>query len=239
MQMRNQKYFVVEGNIGSGKSTFLKVINTFLNAQVVYEPHTKWQNVGGENLLEHFYKDTKRWGYTFQTYAFITRILEREKAALVNSHPFQILERSVYSDRYCFAQNCYEMGLMTSLEWSLYQEWFTWLVDAYTVKPSGFIYLQTDPSVCYQRLVKRNRHEELGVTSDYLQLLHDKHERWLIEKQGVTEYIRETPVLVIPCNEEFETDRDMQKAHMAKIIDFLEIQYEIPGALSARIEMLV
>ena len=87
----NQKYFVVEGNIGAGKSTFLKVINTFLNAQVVYEPHEKWQNVGGENLLENFYADTQRWAYTFQTYAFITRILEREKAALKNTQPFQIL----------------------------------------------------------------------------------------------------------------------------------------------------
>ena len=71
----NQKYFVVEGNIGAGKSTFLKVINTFLNAQVVFEPHEKWQNVAGENLLDRFYADTQRWAYTFQTYAFITRII--------------------------------------------------------------------------------------------------------------------------------------------------------------------
>ena len=239
MPARHQKYFVVEGNIGSGKSTFLKVINTFLNAQVVYEPHTKWQNVAGENLLEHFYRDTKRWAYTFQTYAFITRILEREKAALTNMHPFQILERSVFSDRYCFAQNCFEMGLMTALEWKLYQEWFTWLVETYMVKPSGFIYLQTDPKVCYKRLLKRNRTEEMSVTPDYLKLLHDKHERWLIHKEGVADYVRETPVLVIPCDSDFEQDRNIQKAHMAKIIDFLEVQYEIPGALSARIEMLV
>ncbi len=239
MPAHHQKYFVVEGNIGSGKSTFLKVINTFLNAQVVYEPHTKWQNVAGENLLERFYADTGRWAYTFQTYAFITRILERERAALSNMHPFQILERSVFSDRYCFAQNCFELGLMTALEWKLYQEWFAWLVDQYMVKPSGFIYLQTDPKICYKRLLKRNRPEELSVTLEYLQQLHDKHEKWLIHKDGVVEYIRETPVLVIPCDAEFETDRDMQKAHMSKIIDFLEVQYEIPGALSARIEMLV
>ncbi len=239
MQTRNQKYFVVEGNIGAGKSTFLKVINTFLNAQVVYEPHQRWQDVSGENLLERFYKDTQRWAYTFQTYAFITRVLEREKAALNNTFPFQILERSVFSDRYCFAQNCFELGLMNALEWKLYQEWFTWLVDTYTVKPSGFIYMQTDPKVCYKRLLKRNRSEEGGVTLEYLELLHDKHERWLINKEGVTSYIKDTPVLVIPCDEDFEQDRDMQKAHMAKIIDFLEVQYEIPGALSARTEMLV
>ena len=49
--------------------------------------------------------------------------------------------------------------------------------------------------------------------------------------------MQEIPVLVIPVNEEFEHDRAMQKAHMAKIIDFLEVQHEIPGFLSARTEM--
>lgn len=233
----NQKYFVLEGNIGAGKSTFLRIINNFLNAQVVFEPHEKWQNVAGENLLDRFYADTQRWSYTFQTYAFITRILEREKAARKNNYPFQILERSVYSDRYCFAQNCYELGLMTSLEWKLYQEWFAWLVDTYTAKPSGFIYMQTDPKICYKRLLKRGRSEETSVSLEYLELLHNKHEKWLIEKEGVAPYIRDTPVLVIQCNEEFEKDVEMQKAHMAKIIDFLEVHHEIPGFLSARAEL--
>ena len=237
-QKNLQPYFCVEGGIGAGKSTFLKVINTFLNAQVVYEPHKMWQNVRGENLLERFYEDTERWAYTFQTYAFITRILEREKAALTNRHPFQILERSVYSDRYCFAKNCFELGTMNALEWKLYQEWFSWLVDTYTTKPSGFIYLQTDPIVCYKRLLKRKRQEETSVTLDYLQLLHDKHEKWLIHKEGIDVALKDVPVLVIPVNDEFETDRDVQKAHMAKIIDFLEVQYDIPGSLSAGVEML-
>lgn len=233
----NQKYFALEGNIGAGKSTFLKVINTFLNAQVVFEPHEKWQSIAGENLLDRFYADTQRWAYTFQTYAFITRILEREKAARKNTHPFQILERSVFSDRYCFAQNCYELGLMNALEWKLYQEWFAWLVDTYTVKPSGFIYMQTDPKVCYKRLLKRNRTEEAGVSLEYLELLHNKHEKWLIEKDGVAPYLKDVPVLVIPCNEDFEQDVAIQKAHMSKIIDFLEVQHEIPGFLSARTEL--
>ncbi|MBA3752356.1 deoxynucleoside kinase [Candidatus Dependentiae bacterium] len=236
--LHNQKYFVVEGNIGAGKSTFLKVIQNFLNAQVVMEPHEKWQNVGGHNLLDNFYADPERWSYTFQMYAFITRTMERKNAALRNSKPFQILERSVYSDRYCFAQNCYELNVMSELEWNLYKECYDWLIDSYTVKPNGFIYLQTDPEVCYKRLLKRNRFEEAGVSLDYLQRVHDKHESWLIKKEGIAQFLVEVPVLVIPCHEDFEQDIELQKAHMVKIIDFLAVHHEIPHALSAREKFL-
>ncbi len=228
------KYFVVEGNIGAGKSTFLRIITEYLNAQVVYEPHQKWQNVGGENLLERFYSDTQRWAYTFQTYAFVTRVLERELQAKECTSPFQILERSVYSDRYCFAQNCYEMGVMNALEWKLYQEWFSWLVDNYMAKPSGFIYMKTDPEICYKRLLKRNRSEEAGVSKEYLKLLHDKHESWLVQKEGVAPYLKDTPVLVIHCDEDFESNPRIQQEHMAKIAQFLEVQYSIPTAVSAK-----
>ncbi len=69
-----KKSFLVEGNIGAGKSTFLKIISQYLDIQIIYEPHQKWQNVAGHNLLEQFYKDPKRWAYTFQSYAFVSRV---------------------------------------------------------------------------------------------------------------------------------------------------------------------
>ena len=216
-----QKCFIVEGNIGAGKSTFLRVLQQYLNVQMVFEPLEKWQNVGGtENLLEKFYVDAPRWAYTFQTYAFVTRILAQEEHAVVNKYPVQVLERSVYSDRYCFAKNCFELGTMSALEWKLYQEWFTWLVDNYTTKPSGFIYLRTDPTVCHQRLLKRSRHEESVIPFEYLQKLHDKHEDWLIHKKDVAPYLKDTPVLVLDCNKEFEADPASMEEHVEKIAMF-------------------
>ena len=116
-----EKCLIVEGNIGAGKSTFLKILNDYLNVQLVYEPHSKWQDVGGSgNLLDNFYSDPARWAYTFQSYAFITRVLEQKNMAEQSPFPVQILERSVYSDRYCFAKNCHEMGTISDLEWQLY-----------------------------------------------------------------------------------------------------------------------
>jgi len=221
--MSTQKIFIVEGNIGAGKSTFLRLIKERLPVQVVFEPLARWQKVGENgNLLEKFYQDTKRWGYTFQTYAFITRIMEQQQKAFENQYGTQVLERSVFSDRYCFAKNCYEMGTISKLEWDLYTQWFEWLVDNYSQKPDGFIYLRTAPQVCYERLQKRARSEESIVSFDYLNLLHAKHEEWLINKNNIASYLQSTPVLSLDCDKDFENCPQELDAHIRAIELFIE-----------------
>lgn len=226
IQTQRPRSISIEGNIGVGKSTFLKVVQSYLDAQIVFEPHTKWQDVGGDNLLDKFYKDTSRWAYTFQTYAFVTRVLDQEESARKSSSEFQIFERSVYSDRCCFAKNCHEMGVMSDLEWRLYQDWFTWLIEGYVTKPAGFIYLRAKPDICFERLTKRNRKEENGVSLEYLNMLHGKHEDWLIDKKYVPAVLENIPVLVLDCNDDFENDASQQKKHMMQISNFFGTKFK-------------
>jgi len=224
MNMQTQNCFIVDGNIGAGKSTFLRIVGEHIQIQIVPEPHEKWQRVvGEENLLQKFYTDAPRWAYTFQSYAFVTRVMEQQAHALKNPYHAQLLERSVFSDRYCFAKNAYELGYMNALEWKLYQEWFSWLVDNYVTRPTGFIYMHTSPEVCYQRLVKRNREEEAGVPMEYLQQLHDKHEQWLVHKVGVADYLKDVPVLVLNCDTDFEHNEAEQEKLLQQIISFVGI----------------
>ena len=150
----------LEGNIGAGKSTLLKILGEHLPIDIVAEPTDRWQKIGAAgNLLDLFYKDTPRWAYTFQSFAFVSRIqtiLEHQQGAA--SELVQVLERSVYCDRFCFAKNCYELGMLNTLEWKLYNDLFDSVVSVNSnLRPNGFIYLQTDPEICYQRLLKRNR----------------------------------------------------------------------------------
>jgi hypothetical protein len=79
----------------------------------------------------------------------------------------------------------------------------------------------------------------MGVSLDYLQLLHDKHETWLVRKEGVSAYLKDVPVLVLRCDEEFESNPHVQQEHMTKIVHFLEAHYSIPLSVSAKEVLLL
>jgi deoxyadenosine/deoxycytidine kinase len=59
----------IEGNIGAGKSTFLKTLNDNLKGDFDFVPEnvSSWQNVAnsGINVFDMMYKDPKRWGFIF------------------------------------------------------------------------------------------------------------------------------------------------------------------------------
>ena len=59
---------IVEGNIGSGKSTFLEHFRQRRgqDVEVLSEPVSKWQDVKGHNLLRLMYDDPGRWSLAFQ-----------------------------------------------------------------------------------------------------------------------------------------------------------------------------
>jgi deoxyadenosine/deoxycytidine kinase len=227
-EQNNNTYLAIEGNIGAGKSTFLKMIESYLDAHILFEPHQKWQDVDGENILDYFYKDTQRWGYTFQNYVLITRLLSQKKSIELTKKKLHFFERSLYSDRYCFAQNCFETGSISSVEWKLYKDIFAEFQLNYAVRPSAFIYLQTDPEICFERLVKRNRTEEGVVSLDYIRLLHQKHESLFILKEIDDLVLKQIPVLVLSCNDEFENNGSIAKRHIDSIIEFIKTAYSRP-----------
>jgi len=203
----NSPTYIIEGNIGAGKSTFLRLLASALPAQIVFEPHEQWQNATqNDNLLQLFYENPQRWAYTFQTYAFVSRIVAMRQETGSNTPIFS--ERSIYADRYCFAKLHFESGNMTPLEWHLYQEWFSWLSALAAQTPQGFIYLRTDPTVCFERMRKRNRNEEKNVPLPYLESLHKQHEQWLIQKENIDGRIKDIPVLIVDANKEFEQDKE-------------------------------
>jgi deoxyadenosine/deoxycytidine kinase len=206
--------FFLEGNVGTGKSTFLKKLQEITDIHVILEPVDEWvstQNLNsGKNLLEEFYANQERWAYTFQSIAFRTRINNLLQAP---KDKINIIERSVFTDRNVFAKTCYENSKMCDIEWNDYTSWFDWLTDTFDVKPKGYIYLRADPEVSYDRVKIRNRGGEESIPLDYLKTLHDKHDEWLLKEKNV---------LVLDVNEDFEKNPDKLSEMIQKVLMFIK-----------------
>jgi len=215
--------YIVEGNIGVGKTTFLSIINENCpEITVVEEPKDNWTSqVKGQSLLANFYADIKRWAYTMETWAMICRVnyhMEAQK----DPNPNRIMERSIYSGHYCFALNDYENGFLSDTEWHVYSKWVDILIHNKCRPPKGFIYLQSTPETCYRRVQIRNRCSESNLTLDYLKQIHKYHERFLIQKDLLTTELNCVPVLILDCDEEFEHNHSKKHDIIKKVKDFIE-----------------
>ena len=180
----------IEGNIAVGKSTFLQTVSQFkkvhnrdVTIQCIFEPLNMWQQLvdsDGKNILDRFYQDMNKFAYAFQSYAFLTRVKMLDSISPTADYVF--IERSVHSDHQVFAKNCFEQGIMSEIEWRLYQDWFSWMIPKVTVEKHGkimTIYLKSNPEICYKRIKERARPEERSVTLPYLKTIHAQHENWL------------------------------------------------------------
>lgn len=230
----NMKIISIEGNIGTGKTTFIELIKRtfserFPEKTVVFlkEPVDQWialvDDCTGENILGAFYKDQLRWSYSFQMNAFITRMRQIESVLKDNGiHNSEqaahrddfilIMERCVYTDRNVFATLLRESGKISSLEWKLYDEWFAWLLDKcrYCL-PTHYFYLNASADTSYQRMLKRNRNEEGGVSLEYLRLVEEKHNIWLSKLDTMSEW---------DANIDFEHSEE-QKEKMYEKLDMI------------------
>ena len=185
-------YIHVEGNIGAGKSTFLRYIEENTDFNVSQEPVDEWMNIKGEDnksLLETFYEDIPRWSFAFQMNCFITRVHNVKKMPRTSVN---FIERSILSDR-IFAKNCYENGTMTKIEFDIYTRWSEWLKEKLCDNIDAIIYLRTTPDVSDKRIEKRSRNGESDIPMDYLKQLHEHHDKWLLNE-------KEVPVLVLDAN---------------------------------------
>ena len=182
------RIFFVEGNIGTGKSTFLKMIEDMNDNdfQVIYEPLDLWLNFtdeNGKNILQYFYEDSKRYAYTFQNIAFLSRVEKLSEIDMTKKYVF--IERSIWSDRNIFAKNCYENGMISEIEYKLYCKWFDWLSENNDILKNldySFVYLHVSPEVSHERMNERNRKEENKISLEYLAQIAKKHDDWLLNE---------------------------------------------------------
>lgn len=213
---KNSKIIIsIEGNIGSGKSTFLKLMkeNFKDNVRYIDEPVQDWLTVkteDGKNLIENFYADKERYGYIFQNFAYITRIRRLYDAIMNTPEQIIITERSVESDRYLFAEMLEEDGYINKMEKGCYDYWYNFL----NVEIDYFVYINTDPENCMARIAERMRPGEEMIEREYIEKLDLKHNEWLLKKDNM---------ILLDGNKNFRDNKDIFNEYLEQIKSILKI----------------
>jgi deoxyadenosine/deoxycytidine kinase len=184
----------IDGNIGAGKSTFLRHLkDKYPNWHFIDEPvdaWTKFKDENDESLLEVFYKERKRWSYSFQNCALLTRVRSITKAIQdwqyqcklnpeMSKHNVFITERSVETDYNVFAKMLHDDGSLNKLEWDLYRQWYRFLIQSNQIDLAGIIYVNCSPKKCLERINIRAREGESVIPVEYLTNLHNYHKNWI------------------------------------------------------------
>lgn len=208
----------VDSNIGSGKTTLLTFLKEALpDVEVVLEPVGEWMRLKdpatGKSLLELFYEDKRRWAYTFQNCAILTRLrtIKAAMASLPAGKRVILTERSVLTDRFVFAEMLRESGDITGLEWELYEMWYNTFASDLPIR--GVVYLTTGVGTSADRIVRRGRAGEDHIPLDYLAALDAQHHRWLDETS--------LPVLRISTEpgESVEANVEAVRAFLHQLVD--------------------
>ena len=178
----------IEGNIGSGKTTF---INQLMNVEkmktnnticFLKEPVNLWEsikNTNNETMIECFYKEQEKYAFSFQIMAYVSRIA-LIKEAINNGYKYIFTERCIYTDKNVFLKMLFESNKLEKMNNDIYNMLFETFTQEYNIY---HIYIETTPEVALKRVIKRDRAGETNISLEYLTMCNNYHNNWLVNNK--------------------------------------------------------
>ncbi len=197
------KFIVVAGNIGAGKSTLVQILSERLGFKPFFEP------VNDNPYLEDFYRNMETWSFHSQLY-FLTRRLRIHKQ-LLDAEGSVVQDRSVYEDAEVFARNLYLQEDMSTRDYGVYQDLYRILIDLLP-PPNLVVYLRTSVDTLLERINTRGRGFEAGISRSYLERLNVLYEEWIAS-------FAQCPVLIIPSD---NLNLVSSSAHISQVVQLVQ-----------------
>jgi deoxyadenosine/deoxycytidine kinase len=165
-----KRLLIVAGNIGVGKTSLTERIAARLKWQSAFE------SVADNPYLADFYYDMHSWSFHLQVF-FLGHRAE-QYLEIARSPQSAILDRSIYEDAHIFARALHHMGNLNERDYQSYRRVFD-LVVAGLPAPDLLIYLRAPVPVLMERIRRRGREIETGISAEYLSLLESFYDDWL------------------------------------------------------------
>jgi deoxyadenosine/deoxycytidine kinase len=179
--MPDNRYIVVEGVIGVGKTSLARLLSERLKARLVLE------EVEENPFLKDFYRDRERYAFQTQMHFLFSRYQQQRSL-----RQMELFSERMVSD-YLFQKDRIFAGLnLSERELALYERLVGWL-ELDVMKPDVVVYLQAHPDTLLERIARRGRPYEKDMEREYLRQLNEAYNHFFFH------YV-EAPLLVVNTN---------------------------------------
>ena len=203
--MEKYPYIVVEGNIGSGKTSLVKMLTKELSAYSIYEEFSD------NPFLPKFYAEPEKHAFPLE----LSFLAERYHQLKKELNTRDLFHKNIISDYYFIKSLIFAEITLPEDEFALYKKLFH-IIHQKLPQPDLLIYLYSDVERLQKNISKRGRDYESQITDDYLKKIHKGYFNFLSQQTTI-------PVLILNLT---NIDFVEQKEDFMKILVSLGETYE-------------
>lgn len=175
-------YLVIEGNIGSGKTTLVNKIAEEFKARTVLE------GFDDNPFLPKFYNEREKFAFPLE----MSFLADRYNQLKNNIREFELFSSFLVSDYYFMKSLIFAQTTLSPDEYVLYQRFFNIIYDKLP-KPDLYVYLHADVEKLLSNIEKRGRAYEQNMDPAYLEQIRQGYFRFFKQQNDF-------PILVIDTN---------------------------------------
>lgn len=171
-EKKEYKFIVIEGNIGAGKTSLSKKIESEFNVNLVLE------NFADNPFLPGFYEEPEKFAFQLETSFLIDRYDQLKKYLQTPD----IFKDFVISDYYFSKSLIFAKNTLKSDEYNLYRKLFN-LIYKSVPKPDLYVYLHLPVPKLMENIKNRGREYEKFITPKYLETIQDAYFEFFKEQK--------------------------------------------------------